>query len=410
MQLHYGDRPHDFSDNEIRASAWRRIPGIAAFTGDGTDSNVMVAATKAIKNAGGLGIPTVKPWNIEVIREKMAMVKDSGAFAVAMDIDAAGLPFLKNLTPPAGSKSVEDLREVKQAAGLPFIVKGIMTVKGAMKAKEAGADAIVVSNHGGRVLDQCPATAEVLEEIANAVDGSMKIFVDGGIRSGVDVFKALALGADAVIIARPFVTAVYGGAQEGVEAYVNKIGSELKDTMAMCGVASLKELHFEGGHFGGEAGFVHQDSHLAFAVGNQFEESFPVGERGARGDRRDGRGAEEKHVGRDGSVVDRGVFAIRHIGVSAGEVGRYVILPGDPGRCEKIARHFDNPVKIAQNREYTTYTGYLDGEKVSVVSTGIGGPSASIAVEELVHCGADTFIRVGTSGGMQKEVLGGICG
>lgn len=93
---------------------------------------------KQIKNAGGLGIPTVKPWNIEVIREKMAMVKDSGAFAVAMDIDAAGLPFLKNLTPPAGSKSVEDLREVKQAAGLPFIVKGIMTVKGAMKAKKPG--------------------------------------------------------------------------------------------------------------------------------------------------------------------------------------------------------------------------------------------------------------------------------
>ena len=96
-----------------------------------------------------------------------------------------------------------------------------------------------------------------------------------------------------------------------------------------------------------------------------------------------------------------------HIGVGAGDVGRYVILPGDPGRCEKIAKHFDNPVKIAQNREYTTYTGYLDGEKVSVVSTGIGGPSASIAVEELIHCGADTFIRVGTSGGMQKEVLGG---
>ncbi len=214
VQLHYGDCLNDISYNDILVSACA-ASGIAAFTGDGTDSNVMVAATKAIKNAGGLGIPTVKPWNIEVIREKMAMVKDSGAFAVAMDIDAAGLP---------------------------FIVKGIMTVKGAMKAKEAGADAIVVSNHGGRVLDQCPATAEVLEEIANAVDGSMKIFVDGGIRSGVDVFKALALGADAVIIARPFVTAVYGGAQEGVEAYVNKIGSELKDTMAMCGVASLKEI------------------------------------------------------------------------------------------------------------------------------------------------------------------------
>ena len=91
-------------------------------------------------------------------------------------------------------------------------------------------------------MDLCPATAEVLEEIATAVDGSMKIFVDGGIRSGTDVFKALALGADAVIIARPFVTAVYGGGREGVEAYIQKIGSELADTMAMCGVSSLAEI------------------------------------------------------------------------------------------------------------------------------------------------------------------------
>lgn len=96
-----------------------------------------------------------------------------------------------------------------------------------------------------------------------------------------------------------------------------------------------------------------------------------------------------------------------HIGVGKGEVGRYVILPGDPGRCEKIAAYLDNPVKVAQNREYTTYTGSLDGVPVSVVSTGIGGPSASIAMEELIHCGADTFIRVGTSGGMQPEVCGG---
>ena len=117
-----------------------------------------------------------------------------------------------------------------------------MTVKGAMKAMEAGAAAIVVSNHGGRVLDECPATAEVLEEIVKAVDGKMKILVDGGIRSGVDVFKALALGADGVLICRPFVTALYGGAEEGVKAYIEKIGAELMDTMAMCGAASLKEI------------------------------------------------------------------------------------------------------------------------------------------------------------------------
>lgn len=241
MNLHYGDCLNDVSYNDILVSACAEF-GIAAFTGDGVDSNVMLAATKAIKKADGFGIPTVKPWNMELIREKLELVKESGAFAVAMDIDAAGLPFLKNLNPPAGSKSVEELREIVDAAGLPFIVKGIMTVKGALKAKEAGASAIVVSNHGGRVLDQCPATAEVLEEIADAVDGSMKILVDGGIRSGTDVFKALALGADAVIIARPFVTAVYGGGREGVESYIQKISGELADTMAMCGVASLEEI------------------------------------------------------------------------------------------------------------------------------------------------------------------------
>ena len=96
-----------------------------------------------------------------------------------------------------------------------------------------------------------------------------------------------------------------------------------------------------------------------------------------------------------------------HIQVAEGEVGRYVLLPGDPKRCALIARYFDNPVFVADNREYITYTGTIDGEKVSVTSTGIGGPSAAIAIEELANCGADTFIRVGTCGGMQEDVLSG---
>ena len=96
-----------------------------------------------------------------------------------------------------------------------------------------------------------------------------------------------------------------------------------------------------------------------------------------------------------------------HIQVAKGEVGRYVILPGDPKRCVKIAQYFDNPVLIADNREYITYTGTLDGVKVSVTSTGIGGPSASIAMEELYRCGADTFVRIGTCGGMQTEIKSG---
>ena len=163
-------------------------------------------------------------------------------FAIAMDIDAAGLPFLKNMTPPAGSKTVEELREIVAMAEKPFIVKGIMTVAGAKKALEAGAKGIVVSNHGGRVLDQCPSTAEVLPAIVDAVGGRMTILVDGGIRTGMDVFKALALGADAVLIGRPFVTMVYGAGAEGVKTYVEKLKAELADTMAMCGAHSLADI------------------------------------------------------------------------------------------------------------------------------------------------------------------------
>lgn len=242
VKLHYGDKHTDQEYNDILVSACADA-GIAAFTGDGTDPQVMVAATRAIKKSDGKAVPTVKPWNLETIEEKMALVRESGAFAVAMDVDAAGLPFLKNMNPPAGRKTVEELHAVAEACGgVPFIVKGIMTVRGAMKAKKAGAAAIVVSNHGGRVLDQCPATAEVLAEIKDAVGDSMKIFVDGGIRSGVDVFKALALGADGVLIARPYVTAVYGGGAEGVKLLTEKLGAELVDTMSMCGAHSIAEI------------------------------------------------------------------------------------------------------------------------------------------------------------------------
>ena len=241
VNMHYSDKYTDTTYNDILVSACKEN-GIAAFTGDGVDPKVMAGATAAIAKAGGCGVPTIKPWNLDTIQEKLALVKKANAFAVAMDIDAAGLPFLKNMTPPAGSKSIEELRRIAELAGIPFIVKGVMTIKSAMKAKDAGAAAIVVSNHGGRVLDQCPATAEVLPEIAAAVGSDLKILVDGGIRSGTDIFKALALGADGVLICRPFVTAVYGGEAEGVKLYIEKLGEELKDTMAMCGAFSLKEI------------------------------------------------------------------------------------------------------------------------------------------------------------------------
>lgn len=242
VQLHYGDKYTEEEYNNIMLKSCSDS-NIAAFTGDGVNPNVMIAATTMIKKQNGMGIPTVKPWNIDIIKEKMKLVADSNAFAVAMDIDGAGLPFLKNLTPKAGSKTVEELREIKDIAARPFIIKGIMTAKGALKAKEAGADAIIVSNHGGRVLDQCAATAEVLPEIVDAVGGTIKILVDGGIRSGADILKALGIGADGVVIARTFVIALYGGGEEGVKSYINQLGAELEDAMTMCGVHSLKEIN-----------------------------------------------------------------------------------------------------------------------------------------------------------------------
>ena len=242
MQLHYGDKYNDEAYNDLLVSACSDA-GILAFTGDGMNAAVMEGAAKAIANYGGRGVPTVKPWNLELIQKKMDMVRAADPFAIAMDIDAAGLPFLKNMQPPTGSKTVEELKEIAALAGKPFILKGIMTVNGAKKALEAGASGIVVSNHGGRVLDQCPSTAEVLPAIADAVGGKMTILVDGGIRTGMDVFKALALGADAVLIGRPFVNMVYGGGAEGVKVYVEKLKAELADTMAMCGAHKLEDIN-----------------------------------------------------------------------------------------------------------------------------------------------------------------------
>ena len=241
VAMHYSDKYNDMQYNEILVSACKEA-GIAAFTGDGLNPDIMKEATRIIEQNEGIGVPTIKPWAKEVVQEKFELAKKSGSFAVAMDIDAAGLPFLKNCTPPAGRKSTAELKAIIDQAPVPFIVKGIMNVKGAMKALEAGASGIVVSNHGGRVLDGTPATADVLEEIVKAVAGRMKIFVDGGIRNGVDVFKALALGADAVLIARPFVNMIYGAKEEGVQVLVNKLGAELKDTMEMCGANTLAQI------------------------------------------------------------------------------------------------------------------------------------------------------------------------
>ena len=244
LPMHYSDAYDDFAYNDILIPTAVEC-GSASFTGDGVDPEIMKRSAAAMAKVGGIGIPTIKPWNNEAVFEKLDVLNELGIFAAAMDIDGAGLPFLKAMNPNAGSKPVADLKAVIDYAKMPFIIKGIMTVAGAQKAVEAGAAGIVVSNHGGRVLGQTRATAAVLPEIAEAVAGKCVIFVDGGIRTGVDVFKALALGADAVLIGRPFVPAVYGGEAEGAKLLFAKLKAELVDTMTMCGAHSLAEITAE---------------------------------------------------------------------------------------------------------------------------------------------------------------------
>lgn len=241
MQTHYGDAMTEPDYDNALVNGCHSA-GIAAFMGDGLAEGVFSSGVNAMRDFG-FAVPTIKPWTKEMVFAKIDQAKQAGASVLCMDIDASGLALLKNMDPPSGSKTVAQLREFIEYAGIPFILKGIMTVSGAKKALDAGAAGIVVSNHGGRVLDQTPATAQVLPSIAKAVGKDMTILVDGGVRTGLDVFKALALGADAVLIGRPFVVSVYGGREEGVQTYVNKVGGELADAMQMCGPRTLAEIN-----------------------------------------------------------------------------------------------------------------------------------------------------------------------
>lgn len=241
VQMHYSDLYDDQSYSEALVKGCAEF-GSVAFTGDGVEDDVFIGTAKAIKAYGGIGIPTIKPWRKNEVIEKIRIAEEAGAIAVAMDIDAAGLSILAAQGKPVAPMPTHILREVIESTELPFIVKGVMTVEGALKALEAGAYGILVSNHGGRVLDETESTVSVLPEIVEAVQGQMKVFVDGGFRSGLDVFKALAIGADGVIIARPFVTAVYGGGPEGVKVLLETYEKELKEAMLMTGASTVQEI------------------------------------------------------------------------------------------------------------------------------------------------------------------------
>lgn len=240
LQYNPTDDVKDFNEKCMAACESK---GIMHFYSTGIEQATHEAAIASRKAHSNAGIPVINPEADENIINQMSLCnKEESPLAITVVVDSAGLPHLRQCHGSSGTKSVDQLRMLSEKAGVPFIVKGIMTKKSAIKAIHAGADAIIVSNHGGRVLPDSPATADVLAEIVDAVEGRAKIIVDGGIRTGIDLFKAYALGADYCMICRPVLISYYGGGKEGMECYFDKLKNELTDTMYMCGARSISDI------------------------------------------------------------------------------------------------------------------------------------------------------------------------
>lgn len=230
----------EFIDMIIAGS---RQTGSIGFTGDSGDPTLYFSGLEAIKNENGWGIPIIKPREQGIIAKMVKDAEASGAKAVGIDVDGAGLITMTLNGQPVGPKTGQELKEIISATKLPFIIKGIMTVDEAETAVAAGAKAIVVSNHGGRVLDHTPGAAEVLPAIAEKVGHKTTILADGGVRSGVDVLKLLALGADAVLVGRPLIIGAFGGGTAGVKYIIEQYTAELKQAMILTGCPSLAEIN-----------------------------------------------------------------------------------------------------------------------------------------------------------------------
>ncbi|MFO7726695.1 MAG: alpha-hydroxy-acid oxidizing protein [Desulfonatronovibrio sp.] len=213
--------------------------GSLAFTGDGADPAMFDSGLKAIQENTGRGVAIVKPRAQTEIIARIKSAEKAGAIAVGIDIDGAGLVTMAQMGQAVGPKSVEEIRELVECTDLPFVLKGVMTPEDAQSALEAGAAAIVVSNHGGRVLDSTPGSALVLPEISAQVRGKMLILADGGVRSGGDVLKLLALGADGVLLGRPLIVGAFGGGREGVSLMLEKMSQELLQAMLLTGTPGV---------------------------------------------------------------------------------------------------------------------------------------------------------------------------
>jgi len=219
--------------------------GTMAMIGDSADLTMYQEGLKALSKINGQGAAIIKPRDNKDIIENIKDAEKIEAIAVGLDIDGAGLITMALKGQPVGPKTVEELKEVVKSTKLPVILKGVMTPEEAELAVEIGAKAIVVSNHGGRVLDHADSTIRILPQIAERVRGRIMILADGGIRSGVDAFKMIALGADGVLVGRPVVIGAFGGFEEGVTMVLDKMKQELYQAMILTGAKDLESINNE---------------------------------------------------------------------------------------------------------------------------------------------------------------------
>lgn len=219
-----------------------RQAGTLAMTGDGPDPELYVAGLRVITANEGEGIPIIKPRDQADIIAHFRQAEAAGCVAVGIDVDAAGIVPMRVAGQPVQPKTVAQLKELVKSTTLPLVLKGIMCVEDALAARDAGAAAVVVSNHGGRVLDHTPGTAEVLPQIAQAVRRDMVVLADGGVRRGVDVLKMLALGAHAVLVGRPLTIGAFGAGATGVQLILEQMRNELKVAMIYTGCSSVCEI------------------------------------------------------------------------------------------------------------------------------------------------------------------------
>ncbi len=195
---------------------------------------------RAMKGCDGYGIPIFKPRDQDVLKQLIETAESYGCRGVGIDLDGAGSTIMARHGQPVFKKSVKDIEELVRFSSLPFIAKGIMRPDEAQKCVDAGVSVIAVSNHGGRVLDATPGTAQVLPLIREQVGPSVTITVDGGVRTGYDVLKMLALGADVVLLGRDIIRAAVGGGALGVRLHLEHIQSTLKKAMFMTGTKRIE--------------------------------------------------------------------------------------------------------------------------------------------------------------------------